>query len=245
MRSSAVLVTSLLFGGGACSSQTTASTKAAAAATTATTVSVAANEDGCVSMEEYDALRNGMSFNDALTILGGNGQELSSSDLGGIRTSMYAWDGCGAFGANMNAMFQSGQLVSKAQFGLRATGQTPILPTTTTTTTTPAQAAAAARAEAARQAEEKARVTMGGCRFKLSGGSELVARTSQSDCTDPNGVYHGKFKAGQTDAQIDAENDAIVNGPLVTCHWPEVAGYQGPDTRVGRDFCVDAGGTPR
>jgi hypothetical protein len=32
---------------------------------------------------------------------------------------MYRWDGAGMLGANLNAMFQNGKLVTKAQFGLR------------------------------------------------------------------------------------------------------------------------------
>ncbi|RWE60638.1 MAG: hypothetical protein E5V24_12620 [Mesorhizobium sp.] len=46
------------------------------------------------------------------------GEELSSSEFGGYETVMYIWDGNG-FGGNMNAMFQNGAMVSKAQFGLK------------------------------------------------------------------------------------------------------------------------------
>lgn len=57
--------------------------------TTTTTRPILANEDGCVSAEEYAALRNGMSFSNALTILGDDAEELSSSSIAGYRTVMY------------------------------------------------------------------------------------------------------------------------------------------------------------
>lgn len=38
--------------------------------------------------------------------------------MAGITTVMFMWEGT-SFGGNMNAMFQNGKLVTKAQFGLR------------------------------------------------------------------------------------------------------------------------------
>jgi len=60
-----------------------------------------------------------MSYEEVVTILGSAGTEQSRSSLGGITTVMHSWQGSGSFGANMNAMFQNGRLVSKAQFGLK------------------------------------------------------------------------------------------------------------------------------
>jgi hypothetical protein len=44
---------------------------------------------------------------------------MSRSNIAGIVTVMYGWTGRGGMGANMNAMFQNGGLVMKAQFGLQ------------------------------------------------------------------------------------------------------------------------------
>lgn len=70
-----------------------------------------------VGMEQYEALKTGMSYADAIAILGSPGEEMSSSEIGGTRTVMYMWAGSTP-GANMNAMFQNDKLVQKAQFGL-------------------------------------------------------------------------------------------------------------------------------
>jgi hypothetical protein len=68
---------------------------------------------------EFEKLTNGMTYEQVCTIIGGPGKEMSSSEFAGIKTVMYAWDGEGGFGANMNAMFQNEKLMQKAQFGLK------------------------------------------------------------------------------------------------------------------------------
>lgn len=68
----------------------------------------------------FGALKDGMSYEDAVAILGRAGEKMSESELGGVRTVMYQWKADrGSLGANMNAMFQDGKLISKAQFGLK------------------------------------------------------------------------------------------------------------------------------
>jgi hypothetical protein len=70
-----------------------------------------------VTLAEYNALSEGMSYEDAVGIIGEPGEELSRTDLAGYTTVMYQWPNTN--GSNMNAMFQNDQLVSKAQFGLK------------------------------------------------------------------------------------------------------------------------------
>lgn len=70
-----------------------------------------------VTLTQFNQLRDGMSYKEAVAILGSEGVEQSSSNVAGIKTVMYAWNG-NTFGANMNAMFQDDKLVQKAQFGL-------------------------------------------------------------------------------------------------------------------------------
>jgi hypothetical protein len=69
-----------------------------------------------VTKAEFDALREGMSYEDAVHIIGASGELQSSSEIVGYRTMMYSW--MNSNGSNMNAMFQNGRLVTKAQFGL-------------------------------------------------------------------------------------------------------------------------------
>lgn len=70
-----------------------------------------------VTLANYNRLKTGMSYAEVSAILG-EGTEMSRSEIADYVTVMYSWDGDG-FGANMNAMFQNGKLVQKAQFGLK------------------------------------------------------------------------------------------------------------------------------
>jgi len=70
-----------------------------------------------VTMAEFSSLQTGMTYQQAVEIIGAPGEEMSRSDLAGYTTVMYGWKNSG--GSNMNAMFQNGALVNKAQFGLR------------------------------------------------------------------------------------------------------------------------------
>jgi hypothetical protein len=69
-----------------------------------------------VTKAEFDTLSEGMTYEEAIRIIGAAGELQSSSDLAGHKTVMYSW--MNANGSNMNAMFQNGKLITKAQFGL-------------------------------------------------------------------------------------------------------------------------------
>ena len=77
-----------------------------------------AQESG-VTLANYNRLKEGMSYNQVVAILGSEGKELSSSSLGGYKMVMYQWNAVNGRGANMNAVFQNGKLFSKAQAGLK------------------------------------------------------------------------------------------------------------------------------
>lgn len=80
---------------------------------------VAQNTSCRASGAAFSQIREGMSISQVEGIIGCRGEVLSETNIGGIRTVMFAWAGSGSMGANMNAMFQSGRLIMKAQFGLR------------------------------------------------------------------------------------------------------------------------------
>ena len=69
-----------------------------------------------VTRSQYDQISEGMTYEQAVAIIGHPGNELSRNDLGGFQTVMYSWRN--SDGSNMNAMFQNDRLISKAQFGL-------------------------------------------------------------------------------------------------------------------------------
>lgn len=74
---------------------------------------------GDVTKAEYLRVEMGMSYQQVVAILGPPDEQMSETEMAGFHTVMYMWEGRGGFGANMNAMFQNGKLVNKAQFGLR------------------------------------------------------------------------------------------------------------------------------
>ena len=73
-----------------------------------------------ISKEEFDKIKNGMTYKEVVEIIGGEGEVLSEVGEEGSQfyTIMYSFDGESGFGANANFTFQSGKLMSKAQFGL-------------------------------------------------------------------------------------------------------------------------------
>jgi hypothetical protein len=72
-----------------------------------------------ISLSEFNNISEGMTYEQAVKIIGSNGELMSESSVGGISTKMYTWKGEGSLGANANAMFQNGKLITKAQVGLR------------------------------------------------------------------------------------------------------------------------------
>lgn len=77
-----------------------------------------AQQSSCdASLAAFSALKTGMSYQQAVSIIGCEGSEMSRSEMGGYVTVMYGWSG--GFLASMNAMFQNDKLVTKAQMGLK------------------------------------------------------------------------------------------------------------------------------
>jgi len=67
--------------------------------------------------DDYESLEDGMSYVEVLNVLDTPGEQLSRSNIGGTVTTMYKWSNVDL--SNVNATFQNGRLVSKAQAGLR------------------------------------------------------------------------------------------------------------------------------
>lgn len=75
---------------------------------------------GSATLAKFGQVQAGMTYAEVVKIIGGEGAEMSRVEMPGMgEMVVYAWDGEGALGANMNATFQGGRLVSKAQAGLR------------------------------------------------------------------------------------------------------------------------------
>lgn len=72
-------------------------------------------EDNKVNYDNFINVEMEMSYEEVVALLG-EGTELSSSEVAGIKTTMYTWDGKGI--SNMNVTVQDGIVTSKAQLGL-------------------------------------------------------------------------------------------------------------------------------
>lgn len=74
-----------------------------------------------ISKDEFDAIENGMTYDEVTKIIGGPGEVISEVGKKGEQfyTVAYMFKGEGSTGANANFMFQEGKLETKAQFGLK------------------------------------------------------------------------------------------------------------------------------
>lgn len=74
-----------------------------------------------ISLEEFEQIQIGMSYQEVFDLVGSRGDLLSEADLGlgdDYYTAIYSWDGEGTLGANASVTFQGGYVTSKAQAGL-------------------------------------------------------------------------------------------------------------------------------
>lgn len=79
---------------------------------------------GDITLSEFNKLQSGMSYEEAVKIIGSKGEVMSESNLLGIHTIMYSWSGGGSAGANAIIMFQNDRVISKTQIGLRGLPKT-------------------------------------------------------------------------------------------------------------------------
>lgn len=72
--------------------------------------------DAKVTMDKYNKINNGMTYDQVKAILG-EGQLTSQTDLLGSKSEIYEW--INSDGANMNVTFEDGKVTSKAQLELK------------------------------------------------------------------------------------------------------------------------------
>ncbi|MDO4400430.1 MAG: DUF3862 domain-containing protein [Coriobacteriia bacterium] len=71
-----------------------------------------------VTMETFNQVENGMSYDQVVEVLGGEGELVSETELAGIKMSIYSWDGNSTF-SSCQITFQDGAVSSKSQYGLK------------------------------------------------------------------------------------------------------------------------------
>ena len=73
---------------------------------------------GTMSLEEFNQIQNGMSYEEVQKIVGSAGTVLSESSIGGISIRIVSWLGNGSLGSNAAITFQNGVVSGKSQAGL-------------------------------------------------------------------------------------------------------------------------------
>jgi hypothetical protein len=74
-----------------------------------------------ITLEEFNKIKNGMTYEEVVKIVGGEGTLQSEAGDGQYKISMYSWEGEGDLGANANITFEGTKkkVTAKAQFGLK------------------------------------------------------------------------------------------------------------------------------
>lgn len=67
-----------------------------------------------ITLEQYQQVKIGMTYEEVAAIMGGNGNAISEASS----TAVYSYFGTGGIGANAVFTFQNGKLLTKAQSGL-------------------------------------------------------------------------------------------------------------------------------
>jgi Beta-lactamase inhibitor (BLIP) len=122
-----IIVAAVASGGGESSDQAEKSEKKETtekATTTAATPKEEPKKDekkGVVTKEKFEQIKDGMTYEEVVKIIGAEGELLSETGEKGTQfhTAIYQFEGDGSFGANANFTFQGGKLVNKAQFGIK------------------------------------------------------------------------------------------------------------------------------
>ncbi|TDX48314.1 DUF3862 domain-containing protein [Orenia marismortui] len=68
-------------------------------------------------LEQFNQIKNGMSYDKVVEIVGDGGELSSETEMMGTKTSIYTWQNTS--GSNMMITFQNGKVVSKAQAMLK------------------------------------------------------------------------------------------------------------------------------
>ena len=82
-----------------------------------TQVGVGGSGGAKATMEAFNQVENGMSYEQVADIMGGEGELTSETEIAGITMSIYTWSGTSTF-SSCQITFQNGEVSSKSQYGL-------------------------------------------------------------------------------------------------------------------------------
>ncbi|RHL43267.1 DUF3862 domain-containing protein [Eubacterium ventriosum] len=72
-----------------------------------------------ITMDEYNRIETGMSYDEVVDIIGSKGELSTKSESNGYTIEIYTWYGNGTAGSNANVTFENGKATAKAQVGLQ------------------------------------------------------------------------------------------------------------------------------
>lgn len=78
------------------------------------------DEASVMTMEKFNAIQNGMTYEEVVEIVGGEGVMSNTAGDGDYKISIYSWEGNGSTGSNANVTFTNGKVSGKAQLGLES-----------------------------------------------------------------------------------------------------------------------------
>lgn len=83
------------------------------------TVSGTTDDSEYISMEEYNKIETGMTYEQVKEIVGSAGEVSSQVESGGYKIVIITWYGNGVAGSNANVTFTNNEVTGKAQVGLQ------------------------------------------------------------------------------------------------------------------------------
>lgn len=82
-------------------------------------VSGVSGESEYITLDEYNAIENGMSYDEVVEIIGSKGTSTSEASSGNYSIKIITWYGNGMAGSNANVTFTNDKVTGKAQIGLK------------------------------------------------------------------------------------------------------------------------------
>ena len=82
-------------------------------------VSGVSDKSEYITMEEYNKIKMGMTYEEVKEIVGSAGEVTSQAGSGGYNITIITWYGNGVAGSNANVTFTNNEATAKAQVGLR------------------------------------------------------------------------------------------------------------------------------
>lgn len=82
-------------------------------------ISGVSNDSEYITMDEFNQIKTGMSYDEVKNIVGSSGEVSSEVESNGIKIVMITWYGNGTAGSNANVTFTNNEVTAKAQVGLK------------------------------------------------------------------------------------------------------------------------------